>query len=83
MNVFVPGGSRGVPDEEGGLPYRPGELASFYADWEILDSRRIVFPCRYRKSRPHGHRLESLGARKPRRSAHLSGSPRAYRSWSE
>lgn len=43
--------------------FMPGELASYYADWEIIISSEEVFDCKS-SGIPHRHAMETLIARK-------------------
>ena len=45
--------------------YDPGELEQYYAEWEVLDTREIVFEDDS-GGEPHEHAAEVLVARKPK-----------------
>lgn len=80
VNAFLPSPqTTPAPDSDPSeTPYRPGELAGYYQDWEILESRGVSFECHYRGAAPHRHAVEVVVARKP------GGSPaRKRRSKSE
>jgi len=54
-----------APDLEPGMAmYRPGELATYYRDWEIVDSRELKLSCRFGGS-SHEHVVDSVVARRP------------------
>ena len=76
QHITVPGGIQAVnaflsrpggrardrdPDE---YAFRPGELRSYYREWEILESRRMSFPCTA-TGPPHRHTVDVVIARKP------------------
>jgi tellurite methyltransferase len=44
--------------------FRPGELRSYYRDWEILAAERRVFPCRW-TGKLHRHPVDIVVARRP------------------
>lgn len=66
VNAFVdrPALPRPPDAEAGETPFRSGELARYYRDWDRLESRPVIFPCRA-GGRTHRHALELVIARKP------------------
>jgi SAM-dependent methyltransferase len=66
INAFVPNIPRArTPDmDAGAMPFRSGELAGYYDDWSILDSRRFELRCGF-GGVSHRHAWDVVIARKP------------------
>lgn len=66
VNVLVDFSPRTRPNDVPAelLPFRPGELARYYRDWDLLESDSFRRDCPF-GSEPHGHDWEYVVARNP------------------
>ncbi|MDE1835096.1 MAG: methyltransferase domain-containing protein [Euryarchaeota archaeon] len=61
--------ARPSPDiDPGGLPFRRGELRSYYRRWSVLEDRELALECRF-GGRPHRHFWQVIVAQKPKSGA--------------
>jgi tellurite methyltransferase len=67
VNAFVPGPNHEVPPDldSGVTMFRPGELARYYRNWDIIESGELKFDCSFGGSE-HTHFVDVVIARKPR-----------------
>jgi tellurite methyltransferase len=67
INAFILArGLAQAPDlDPGTMLYRPRELAGYYRDWDLIESRELRFECRYGGTL-HEHAVDVIVARKPK-----------------